>query len=193
MTHARIAHRYAKALFQAALDAGVEDDLSGDVEGLFAIVSESPRLRRFLLSPQVPIADKHTLVEKVLDGRAQRLLVDLLHLLIDKKRIVFLVDIVEAFRDVYRKNKGVTAVKAITAVPLAEDQRRRLMGILKARTHNTISLAEVVDPDILGGMILMVDDSVVDGSVRHQLEVLRRRLRETRVVRAGEAQADQAP
>jgi F-type H+-transporting ATPase subunit delta len=192
MMRSGIAHRYARALFQAALDAGALDEVSGDVEGLLDLASRVPRLREFLLSPQVSAEDKHALVKRALEGRAHGLFVDFLLLLIDKKRIVYMLDIAEAYRDVYRKHKGMATVKAITAVPLDEGQRRRLLGILEERTHKVISLTQVVDPDILGGMILMIDDKVLDGSVRHQLERLRRRLLATRVIRTGETTAEGA-
>jgi F-type H+-transporting ATPase subunit delta len=190
MMRSGIAHRYAKALFQAALDAGAEEEVFDDVESVLGLATKVPRLREFLLSPQVPTEDKHALVEKALDGRAHKLLVDFLHLLVEKKRIVFVMDIAETFRDIYRKHRGMAAVKAITAVPLGEAQEKRLLRLLAARTHKIISLTQVVDPDIIGGMILVVDDNVLDGSVRHQIESLKRSLLETRVVRAGEAPAD---
>lgn len=192
MMRSGIAHRYARALFQAAHDARAEDEVFGDVESLIGIVSRAPRLREFLRSPQVSAKEKHALVEKAFDGRAHRLVVDFLHLLIDKKRAVFLLDIAEAFRGVYRKHKGMVAVKAITAVPIEEEQKRKLLGILEERTHKIVSLTQVVDPDILGGMVLVVGDTVIDGSVRHRLERLRRRLRDTKVIRAGDAPAEGA-
>lgn len=192
MMRTGIAHRYAKALFQAALDAGVEDEVFEDVQSLLGLVAKVPRLREFLLSPQVSTNEKHALVRKAFEGRVHKLLVDFLLLLIDKKRIVFVLDIAEAFCDVYRKHKGMVAVKAITAVALDEEQRRRLLRILEVRTHKVVSLTQVVDADILGGMILTIDDTVLDGSVRHRLERLRRRLLDTRVLRTGEAPADGA-
>lgn len=193
MMRSGIAERYARALYQAAQAAGAEDEVFGDVRSLLDLVAAVPRLSEFLLSPQVPMQDKHALVHRTFDGRVHRLLVDFLLVLIEKKRIVFVMDIAKAFCDVYRKHKGMAAVKAITAVPLDEAQSERLLGILAERTHKIISLTRIVDPDILGGMILVVDDEVLDGSVRNQLERLRRRLLGARVLRAGETQAGEAP
>jgi len=187
MMQSGIAHRYAKALFQAALEAGAADEVFADAQSLLTVTSEFPQVRKFLLSPQVPTEEKHALVTKVVGGRAHKLFVDFLHLLIDKKRIVIAKEVVETYRDIYEKHKGVLAVKAITAVPLDEPQRQKLVRTLEEKTRKTIRLKQTVNPDILGGMILIIDDKVIDGSVRHKLERLGRRLRETRVIRGGAA------
>jgi F-type H+-transporting ATPase subunit delta len=185
MIRSGIAHRYAKALFQAALQAGVADEVSGDLQGFLRLMSEMPQIRNFILSPQVSTEDKHALITKAFGGRAHELFVDFLRLLIDKKRIVAATDIAEAYSEIYQRHKGMIAVKAITAVPLKDQERQKLLRTLERKSNKTIRLTQAVDPDIIGGMILVMEDKVIDGSVRHELEQLRRRLRETRVIQAG--------
>jgi F-type H+-transporting ATPase subunit delta len=190
MLRTGIAQRYAKALFQAALDAGVADEVFGDAESLAAVMSESPMLQNFLGSPQVPTEDKHLLLDKALGGRAHKLFLDFLHVLMDKKRIMFARDIAQAYRYLYEKHKGIVQVKAITAVPLEDPQKEKLVRKLEEQTKKTIQLTHIVDPNILGGMILKMEDRLIDGSVRYQLEELKRRLMETKVMRAGAPPAD---
>jgi F-type H+-transporting ATPase subunit delta len=190
MLRTGIAQRYAKALFQAALDAGVADEVFGDAENLATVMSESPMLQNFLGSPQVPTEDKHGLLDKALGGRTHKLFLDFLHVLMDKKRIMFARDIAEAYRYLYEKHKGIVQVKAITAVPLEDPQREKLVRKLEEQTKKAIQLTHIVDPNILGGMILKMEDRLIDGSVRYQLEELKRRLMETKVMRAGAPPAD---
>jgi F-type H+-transporting ATPase subunit delta len=187
MTSGGLAHRYAKALFQTALDAGAADDVFGDVQSLMGLAAEMPQVREFLLSPQISPVHKHALIDRAFAGRAHKLLIDLFHLLIDKKRIVLVMDMGEAYIDIYYKHKGMIAVKAISAVPLAERQKERLVSILERRTEKTVRLTQEVDPHVLGGMVLKMDGEVIDGTVRYQLDQLKRRLMEIKVIRAGEA------
>jgi F-type H+-transporting ATPase subunit delta len=187
MTSGGLAHRYAKALFQAALDAGADDDVFGDVQSLMGLAAEMPQVREFLLSPQISPVHKHALIDRAFAGRAHKLLIDLFHLLIDKKRIVLVMDMGEAYIDIYYKHKGMIAVKAISAVPLAERQKERLVSILERRTEKTVRLTQEVDPHVLGGMVLKMDGEVIDGTVRYQLDQLKRRLMEIKVIRVGEA------
>jgi F-type H+-transporting ATPase subunit delta len=188
-----IAQRYAKALLRAALRVGVADEVFKDAESLLALLSENPYFRNFLLSPQVATEDKHALLDKSLAGRASKLLVELLHILVDKKRIIFVADIAEAYRYFYEKHKGIIEVRAITAVPLEEPLREKLLHALERQTRKTIRLTHSVDPSILGGMIVKLEDKVIDGSVRYQLDQLKRHVKETKVIRAGEASPDTGP
>jgi F-type H+-transporting ATPase subunit delta len=99
---------------------------------------------------------------------------------------MFAQDVAEAYRHMYEKHKGIIEVRAITAVPLEEQLKAKLLRTLEQQTKKTIRLSHVVDPGIIGGMILKMEDTVIDGSIRFQLEELRRRLTETKVVRAGD-------
>lgn len=187
MTRSGIAQRYAKALLQAAIAAGKADEVFEDAENLLALQSHAPRMRNFLFSPQIATEAKHALLDKILKGRATDLFVELMHILIDKKRIVFFAEIAEAYKLLYEKEKGIIEVKAITAVPLEERLREKLARTLESQTGKKVRVTHEVDPRILGGMIVRMEDKLIDGSVRFQLEQLRRHLRETKVIRAREA------
>jgi F-type H+-transporting ATPase subunit delta len=187
MTRSGIAQRYAKALLQAALSAGKADEVFDDVQGLIALQSRDPSMRNFLFSPQVATEAKHALIDKVLKGRASDLTVEFLHILVDKKRIMFVADIAQAYILLYEKEKGIIEVTAITAVPLEDRLREKLLRTLESQTGKSIRLTHEINPHILGGMIVRMEDKLIDGSVRFQLEQLRRHLRETKVIRAGEA------
>lgn len=190
MLKSGIAQRYAKAVFQAALDQGAADEIYGDVESFLAAREKMPALQHILESPQVLTEDKHRFLDKMFKGRVHKVFLDLLHILIDKTRIMFAGDIAGAYRFLYEKHKGIVEVKAITAVPLDDEQAEQLVRKLGEQTRKTIRLLPVVDPDILGGVILKLEDRLIDGSVRYQLEELKRRLAETKVTLAGEHTAD---
>ena len=190
MLRSGIAQRYAKALFQAALHQGAADEVFGDVESFLAARGKAPALRLVFESPQVLTEDKHRLIDRLLKERVHKLFLDLLHVLIDKKRIMFAGDIAEAYRLFYEKHKGVIEVRAITAIPLDDLQKEKLIRTLAEQTKKTIRLTPVVDPEILGGVILKLEDQLIDGSVRHQLAELKRRLAETKVTPSGEHTAE---
>ena len=185
-----IAQRYAKALFLAALEKGAADEVFGDVESFLAARGKTPALRKIFESPQILTEEKHRLLDRLLQGRIHKLFLDLLHVLIDKKRIMFAGDICEAYRHFYEKHKGIIEVKAITAVPLEDEQAERLVRKLEEQTKKKVLLTRVVDPAIIGGVILKMEDQLIDGSVRCQLDEMKRRLVETKVTHIGEEAAD---
>ncbi|UCG53382.1 MAG: ATP synthase F1 subunit delta [Candidatus Latescibacterota bacterium] len=177
-----IAQRYARALHQAALDANVADSVYEDVQSLLDLMAQDKRYKNFLMSPQVLTDDKVDLVKQTLQGRASKLLVELLLLLIEKKRFIFVEEIAEAYRYLHEKHKGIIEVKAVTAVPLEDQLKEKLLHKLEDQTKKTIRLVPEVDPGIIGGMILFLEDKIIDGSIRFNLDQLRKRLGETRVV-----------
>ncbi len=115
-----IAQRYARALLQAALSANAADEVFSDTQSLSALLSQDPSFRDFLLAPQMSNEQQRDLVKKALEGRVSKLVLELLGLLIEKKRVMFVEEILEAYRYLYEKHKGIIEVKAITAVPLDE-------------------------------------------------------------------------
>ena len=177
-----IAQRYAKALHDAALSAGIADEVFEDTQSLLGLRSEDKSFQHFIESPQVLTEDKVKAIKNILDGRVSKLVVDLLLLLVEKKRFMFIEEIFEAYRYLYEKEKGIVEVRTITAIPLEDSLKEELKAKLESRINKTVRLKPEVDPDIIGGMILVMEDHILDGSIRYKLEQLRRRLGETRVV-----------
>ncbi len=179
-----IAQRYARALLQAALSANAVDEVFSDTQSLSALLSQDPSFRDFLLAPQMSNEQQRDLVKKALEGRVSKLVLELLGLLIEKKRVMFVSEILEAYRYLYEKHKGIIEVKAITAVPLDEALLKKLRQTLEDQTKKTIRLTTEVEPEIIGGMVLKLEDKVIDGSLRYELEQFKRHLIETSVVQA---------
>jgi F-type H+-transporting ATPase subunit delta len=177
-----IAQRYAKALHEAAVAAGKADDVFADTQSLLELMKKNETFGYFIMSPQVLTDKKTALIKQTLEGRASKLVVDLLLLLVEKKRFMFLEEIIDAYRGLYEKRKGIVEVRAITAVPLEDGLKEKLVRKLEEQTKKTIRVKPEVDPDIIGGMILVMEDHIIDGSIRFRLDQLRRRLSESRVV-----------
>jgi F-type H+-transporting ATPase subunit delta len=176
-----IAQRYAKALLQAATRQNVVKEVYEDSQGVLSLLEKDPPFRNFLLAPQVTTEKKQDVIKKALGEHASRLVVELIDLLIEKKRFMFLEEIAEAYKDLYEKHMGIVEIRAVTAIPLEETLEAKLREKLERETSKTIRLKTQVDPSIIGGVILHMEDKVIDGSIRHKLEVLKRHLRDTRV------------
>jgi F-type H+-transporting ATPase subunit delta len=176
-----LARRYATALFSAALEEGVVEQVRREIDDFRELLSRDDSLLRYLLSPQVLTEDKIALVRRVFGGRITRLFEDFLVFLIEKKRVEYTEDILDAYVKLYEQHAGIVTVRAITAVPLSERLERKLLEKLTAQTGKTIRLVKEVDPEIIGGMVILYEGKIVDGSVRFHLERLRRNLKEVKV------------
>jgi F-type H+-transporting ATPase subunit delta len=176
-----VALRYATALFNSALKSGLVDDVHEEMTTLKNVLEENITFFNFLLSPQIRTENKQELIDATLKGSASDLFVRFLHLLVEKKRMPFIKDITEEYHHLYEKHKGVIEARVITAVPLDETTERKVIDKLQAETKKEIRVVSVVDPGIIGGMIIKLEDRIIDGSIRFRLEKLRRELDEIRV------------
>lgn len=172
-----VAKRYATALFELALDSGrVEqlDDQAKSLEGLFA----DARIKHFFLSPQIAALQKKQALERQLKGRIDPWLLQLLKLLIDKRRIEFMPAIMREFDVLTNKHIGIEAVTIVSAVVLTEQQREAIVAAVRRfSAYGKLEVHSEVDTGVLGGVKVRLGDNVViDGTVSTRLRSMRERL-----------------
>ncbi|WP_217915277.1 ATP synthase F1 subunit delta [Miltoncostaea marina] len=167
---------YAEALYEAAAENGALDAVTTEVREFAEAVAASDDLRRLLADPNIDTPAKKRVVLGLTEG-ASPFFGNFLQLLIDRGRIEAFPAIAEAFDDRVDRAENRLEVEAVTAIPLPADLRERIVDQIRAKTGADVELTETVDPDIIGGLVLRVGASVVDGSVRHRLEGLRATLR----------------
>ncbi len=176
-----VAGKYARALFLSARERNLLDTIYEQMRDLREVVRRDPRLLEFLSAPQVLESAKKDLVRRVFESRIERLLVEFLVVLVDKRRVGFLVEIVDEFERLVEAERGVGRVTVVTAVPLTEKERTRLTEKMAAKTGLSIVLEEKLDRSIVGGLIVVLHDEIIDGSIRHGLNLVREQLAKVRV------------
>lgn len=173
--------RYAIALFNAAKAEDVLDQVYGDAASFAKLIQSEPGFRRFLVSLQVTPDEKKNLVIKAIGDRAAGLFVKFVFLLIDKKRISRYAEIEKAFEALYEQHRGIIEVAIITAIPLDAELERKAKNTVERRTGKTAKIVKRVDPGVIGGVIMIAGDKIIDGSIRNRLGEMRRELLELRV------------
>ncbi len=172
----RIARIYAEALLNAAEARGQAADVLGDLEGIVRdIFDRNPAIEQFLSSAAVGRERKREAIRHAF-GHVGDILANFLQVLNDHDRLGTLRAVALTYRDLYDRRAGRMHVVVESAVPLAEDQQERLREKLRATFHREPVLATRVDPDLLGGLVVRVDDWLYDASVRARLGDLRKQL-----------------
>jgi len=171
-----VATTYAEALYEAAVDAGAVPAVASDVSAFSEAVAGSDELRLILENPEIDRQTKKAAVASLAEG-ATPIVGNFLQVLIDRGRIAEFGEIARAFIGRVAQAEGRVEVEAVTAVPLPDDLRARIVERVRSTTGATVELTESVDPEIVGGLVLRVGGTVVDGSVRHRIEELRQTLR----------------
>ncbi len=171
------ATRYAKALLDvtpADADAGqAERDLAVFVD----LLHENAELRQALLTPSVPARSKRAIVTAVAEriGMAANG-VRLLQLLADRDRLGLMDDLLAVFRERLLDRRKVVRAELRSAVALSPEEVQAIETQLGAVTGKNVVIDAMVDPELIGGVLAKVGSTVYDGTVRSQLQRLRRQL-----------------
>ncbi len=174
-TRSRLARVYAEALLASAikLSPDAPDAVGTELTDFAKAVSENPGLGAFLGSPIVAKKVRATALATALEGRASRSLQGLIAVLARNNRLNLLRGIAQAYRALINERSGRVPVKITAAVPLSDEQTTKLTANLKDLLKQDPVLDIRVDPDLLGGLVVQVGDSVVDTSVRTRIQSLR--------------------
>lgn len=178
----KAARRYAKALMQSALEQDILDDVEKDIQFILRTVQDSKELTVFLKSPVIKKEDKQEVLAKIFDSHISSETKGLLSLLSEKNREALLEDICNGFIQLYNAHEGIIQVDVITAYELDEKQTKKLHDALVTSTGKKVEMDLTIDPEILGGIIVRIDDTVLDGSVKHKIRKLKNQFAVTTAV-----------
>jgi F-type H+-transporting ATPase subunit delta len=175
MAGQRAAKRYAKALFDLAVERGAVEAVRADLQALAGLLRDAPDFAAFAGNYLLPSARRVEALRALLESRAHELVTKFVLLLETKKRLAELGAAIEAFEARYDEHRGLAHATVTSAHGLSDAQRDALTGRLKQRLGKEIRLHEAVNPALIGGFQVQVGDLVHDYSVETQLQRLRAR------------------
>jgi F-type H+-transporting ATPase subunit delta len=174
-----IARRYAKALFELAVEQGKVDAWSAALQSLKQAVEASAELRDVLENPIYTKDQRRAIVARLVSAlRLEAEPANLLYLLGDRGRLAQLAAVVDEFGTLADAKLGRLRARVTSAVPLDPATATHIADRLARATRAQVILDAHVDPEILGGVVAQVGSLTYDGSVRTQLEDLRRSLKQ---------------
>ncbi len=168
---------YATALFEVARVEGHLERVEAELFEVARAFERNEELRSKLTDQSIPAELRQQVVEELLSGRnAQAVTTALVSFVVGTGRARELPQIIDAMvrRSAAERDEEVAEVRA--AIPLDDDQQRRLAEALSRRTGKKITLHVTVDPSVMGGVVTTIGDTVIDGSVRHRIDQLRESL-----------------
>jgi F-type H+-transporting ATPase subunit delta len=168
-----VARVYAEAVEKDGQVEAVLDELNTLIDGVF---KKDPGLELYFASAAVGRDRKEQLIKAAFEGKASGAFVRFLHVLNEHDRLGMLRAIVHAFKALHDRKSHRLAVHVRSAVPLTDEERQKLIDDLRSVAPFEPILDEAVDPDILGGLIIRINDWVYDASVRTRIQTVRAQL-----------------
>jgi F-type H+-transporting ATPase subunit delta len=170
-----IASVYARSLFEVASEKGTLDEVHDQVGEFADAVQDNRDLQVFFFSPYFSTEEKKQALGNLLDG-ADEAVSNFLELLVEKHRMPAIFRIRRELDSLWRDANQLLPVTITSAVELDSSTVEGIGKAIGEQTGRTVQLTANVDPDVLGGIVLRVGNSILDASIRNRLEQLRRQV-----------------
>ena len=168
--------RYTKAFFLVARDAGSLEAVAEDLAVLVALVRVSPDLSVFFGNYLIQTEKRRALLTEIFDGKVHPLTMRFIRFLEAKKRLGLLVAVCDEFAESLARSKGIVKATLTAAFSLKPAQSGAIGEAVRRPEMTRVKVTPQVDPALLGGVELQVEDRVYDLSLRTQLRNLRRKM-----------------
>lgn len=172
----RVVKRYCKALFELALEQDQLETVENDLLRILEIIGQNEDFTAFLASPIVRESQKTQLLTDVFKNQVSPLTNQFLMLLSQKKRSSLLPLIVQHFRAMLLAWRDIVEVELTSVADLNDEQLKRIQIHLQEVTGKSVILKKSYDPALIGGFIVKMGDTVIDNSIRNQLNKLHEHL-----------------
>jgi F-type H+-transporting ATPase subunit delta len=179
MSEFRGAIRYAKALIDLSVEQKSLEQIHGDMKDFLAVLKKNPALEATLKSPVI-IGEKKFAVLKLIFGKSMHAnSIAFFQIIIRKNRGMFLKAIAEAFIVQYNLIKNIARAEIKTAVALDEKTYAEVQDFIAKSTGKNIELKTTVQPELIGGIVVKMEDRLFDASIKGKLQQLKQELLNT--------------
>ena len=160
-----VSKKYSDALFMIALEKNMVQKFDGEVRDLKEIFKMNKEIGKTLSHPQLPLQNKIEIVDALFDGKASKEVVALMKVVLKKGRQEHMIEIFEDFVERCKKNANVSTALVMSAEKLNDSYIKKIKQELENKTSKNIEIEERIDDRLIGGVKIIVDNLLFDGSV----------------------------
>lgn len=168
-----IASRYAVALIELGEQNSLSDKFDSDLNVVKQTIEENKELSEFLRHPEVSSVDKKEVIEVIFKEHISETILNTIKLLIDRHRIFILAPLANIYHKQLNKVKNILEAIVISAIPLEEETLNRIKQKLEDIYQKTLELSSKVDKEIIAGIVVKIEDKVIDGSIKNRLDKMK--------------------
>ena len=168
----RVSEEYAAALFTLAAEENLKHEVADSLKTVKTLALENPEYIDLLATPSIPFDERAEVIDKAFGLALHEYAVSFVKLLCERGHIRSLVECIDEYLKFYEASDGIASASVTSAVPLTEAELEALRVKLEAKLSRRVELVCSVDAALLGGVVIKVDGSIMDGSLRTKLAEL---------------------
>lgn len=178
MSNYKVSIRYSSSLLDNAIDKKLLEAVTADVEFILQVFNSSKQLVSVMNSPVIKNQLKISIINEIFKEKINDETLNFLKFVVKKGRENFLIDILNKYLDLKDEHLGIVNVDVRTAFAFDEDQSKSLKENFGKKLNKQIRVNYSIDDTIIGGFIAKIGDTVHDASIKHQLELLKKKFLE---------------
>ena len=172
-----VMNEYGGALYELAKEEKIAARVLGEIEELRGIFAAEPGYLLLMQTPGIPITERLSLLDGAFGEQIHPYLLNFMKILAKRRYFGEILGCFDRFESLYYFDEGILCANAVSALPLTDAQRERLLQVLEKKTGKKIRLTEKVDETLIGGLRLEIDGKLYDGSIRSRFDGLADALR----------------
>lgn len=172
-----LAKRYSEALTEVAKNKNELDTVWTDLQTVEESITSVKEMANFLSHPVIPVFEKKDMVKSVFEGKINNDVLNLLYILLEKNKINLLSTILYCFEESMDEAKNILKVGVVSAAEIDEDLKHKLQEKLESKLNKSVKFDFETKPEIIAGVVLKIQDKVIDGSMAAKLEGFKKALR----------------
>ena len=174
MKSTRLSSRYAKSLLNLVVEKNKLEETLNDMKYIVDLCSNNKDLVLMLKSPIIKTDKKLSILSEIFSKNISETTMAFINIITNKKREMHLEAIAVSFIGLYKSHKNIKTVSITTAVPLSDQIKSEIMSYIKKTGGEEVELTEIVNEDIIGGVIIKMGDKQLDASVTRKIKKLKK-------------------
>ncbi|KUO60837.1 hypothetical protein APF79_04985 [bacterium BRH_c32] len=176
MGNFRVASRYAKSLIRLSEEKDIFNSVAESADLVFNTLKNSKELRAVLRNPVVKQEIKKEVLKEIFSGKVTSEVDTFFNLVIEHNREDILFEIITRFIDLKNEKLGIVNAVVKSAIDLDDESKARILKELEDFTKKKVIITFKVDSSLIGGFMVLINDQVIDSSIKNQLKLLKKKL-----------------
>lgn len=157
---------YAKSLFEA------DNNALSDLNTVLDAINSSKDFELTMLNPSISLQTKYEIIDEIFKKELNEKVLNFIKILVEKNRFNEFNQIIQAYSNELDNMNNIKRVEVVSAVELSDEQKQKTIEKLQMRLNKEVKVKWILDTNIIGGLVIKIDDDIIDTSLKNKLDKL---------------------